>query len=412
MKIELKNFENPDIDSWKNQVLKESKNQHVLNYINEIENLNVDLSNKINGKTFKTSFNTDNRNDWDIVSYHKISNSFQNNNELIQALEHGSNHLYLDITGSNTPWSQIFENIMLDFIHVSIKFHNQDQIRNFKTFLSKEREHNFTVVIDPIDNDYVSSFKESKVSFLINGFSFEQIGGSSYQQLGLILNSAEQILQEIKKPERIKFHVGVGSHFLIETSKFRALKWLWKHLLKENNIETESMFILGSTGWTNKSLKDPNMNLLRQTTEGMSGINGGVSGLLIHPVSLLSRKSNYWFDTRMSLNISHILKEESFLSKVNDPLHGSYIIEMMTEQMIINSWELFLEMQNDSPTENKKKIRESVEIVRALKEKQFLNGEKQLLGINLFKIESTSFESWQDIPEYLGMKFLIYENLS
>mgnify|MGYP004112682009 CR=1 FL=1 len=77
----------------------------------------------------------------------------------------------------------------------------------------------------------------------------------------------------------------------------------------------------------------------------------------------------------------------------------------------INSWELFLEMQNDSPNENKRKIRERVEIVRALKEKQFLNGEKQLLGINLFNTESASSESWQDIPEYLGMKFLIYENL-
>ena len=45
------------------------------------------------------------------------------------------------------------------------------------------------------------------------------------------------------------------------------------------------------------------------------------------------------------------------------------------------------------------------------KEKHFLNGETELLGINLFKIESMSSDSWQDIPEYLGMKFLIYENL-
>ena len=411
MKIELKNFEIPDIDTWKNQALKESKNQHALSYINEIENLNVDLSKKSIKYTFQTSFNAANPNDWDIVSYHEISSSFKKNQELIKALEHGSNHLYLDIIGSNIPWNQIFENIMLDFIHVSIRFHDKNQIKGFKTFVSKETEHNFTVVIDPINNDYVSYFTESNVSFMINGFSCEQIGASSYQQLGLILNSGEQILQEIKKPQRIKFHVGIGSHFLLETSKVRALRWLWKHLLKENNFVTESMFILGSTGWTNKSLKDPNMNLLRQTTEGVSGINGGVSGLLIHPASHLSQISSHWFDTRMSLNISHILKEESFLSKVNDPLHGSYIIEMMTEQIIVNSWELFLEIQNDSLTEVKRKIRERIEVVRFKKEKHFLNGETELLGINLFNIESMSSDSWQDIPEYLGMKFLIYENL-
>ena len=138
MKIELKNFEIPDIDTWKNQALKESKNQHALSYINEIENLKVDLSKKSNKYTFQTIFNAANPNDWDIVSYHKISSSFKNNQELLQALEHGSNHLYLDIIGSNIPWNQIFENIMLDFIHVSIRFHDKNQIKSFKTFVSKQ----------------------------------------------------------------------------------------------------------------------------------------------------------------------------------------------------------------------------------------------------------------------------------
>ena len=128
MKIELKNFEIPDIDTWKNQALKESKNQHALSYINEIENLKVDLSKKSIKYTFQTSFNAANPNDWDIVSYHEISSSFKKNQELIKALEHGSNHLYLDIIGSNIPWNQIFENIMLDFIHVSIRFHDKNQI--------------------------------------------------------------------------------------------------------------------------------------------------------------------------------------------------------------------------------------------------------------------------------------------
>ena len=147
MKIELKNFEIPDIDSWKNQVLKESKNQNVLHYINEVENLNIDLSDKDNKYTFHTAFNTGKRNDWDILSYHMISNSFQNNEKLLQSLEHGSNHLYLDITNSNPSWTQIFENIKLEYIHVSIKFHNNQQIDSFKAFLSKEIEHLFTIVI-------------------------------------------------------------------------------------------------------------------------------------------------------------------------------------------------------------------------------------------------------------------------
>ena len=161
MKVELNSFEIPDIDSWKSQILNESNNQQTLNYIDEIENLNIDIANKINKYTFHTSCNTGKENDWDIVSYFEISNTFQTNKELIKALEHGSNHLYLNITSSNPPWHQIFENIVLDFIQISIRFRNKNQLKSFKSFISNGNEHNFNIVIDPIDNDYVNSFKES-----------------------------------------------------------------------------------------------------------------------------------------------------------------------------------------------------------------------------------------------------------
>ena len=411
MNIDLKKFENPDSYAWKNQVLKESKNENALEYYSEIENLNIDLSKKNISHTFNTPYDTNKGNDWDVVSYHKITDSFQKNDPLIQSLEHGANHLFLEITSSKVNWNKIFENIVLKYIHVSIKFHKNEQINSFKRFLTHENEHLFSIEIDPINNDYLSFFRDTSVSFLINGFCCEQIGASSYQQLALVLNSAEQVLQEINNPKRIKFHIGLGSCFFVETSKTRALKWMWTHLLKENGFDAENTYILGSTGWKNKSLNDPNMNLLRQTTESISGVSGGISGLLIHPVNLLSQIKTNWFNIRMSLNISHILKEESFLSKVHDPFHGAYIVEMITEQIIINSWELFLVMQNNSLSENKKMIVERIEVIRSLKEQQFLSGEKELLGMNLFKIEPQSSNSWQNIPEYLGMKFLIYEKL-
>jgi hypothetical protein len=56
-------------------------------------------------------------------------------------------------------------------------------------------------------------------------------------------------------------------------------------------------------------------------------------------------------------------------------------------------------------------IAKNIQSVRDLKEKQFLSGETQLLGINLFKTTLDSKDTWRDIPQYLGMDFLIYENL-
>jgi len=283
---------------------------------------------------------------------------------------------------------------------------------SFKAFLKKEHEANFTICIDPFDLKPVDAFLETSVSFSIDGFSIEQIGASTNQQLSLILLCGDWVLQKCKNPNRIKFQIGVGSDFLIEVSKTRALKWLWQHILSKNNYVQKDLYILGITGWTNKSIKDPHMNLLRQTTEGLSAICGGVSGLLIHSAGELTKNGSKWFDRRMSLNISHILKEESFLSKVSDPLNGSYVVEMLTHQIIHNSWDTFLDLQENTLEEIKTTYTANIKMIRDLRINNFLNGEKQLLGINIFKHKTdSSEEEWELTPSYLNFSYLIYENL-
>lgn len=409
MKIDLANFEIPNIDSWKNQVLFEAKDNDALLYRNEIENIDIDISNKNNQHFSFSTFNS--IADWDVVSSFLIEGSFNNNKSILKSLEHGSNHLYLDIDNNNLSWNKVFDGIIIDIIHVTIRFRNTEQIRSFKAYLPKNLEEHVTICIDPFEIDYFKDFKDSAVSFIIDGFSIEQIGASTNQQLAVVLNCAEYILEQCENPKRIKFQLGIGNDFLIETSKTRALKWLWKHVLKKNNYSCNYTFVLGTIGWTNKSLKDPHMNLLRQTTEGLSAVSGGVSALLILPVSALTDQGPTWFDRRMSLNISHILKEESFLSKVADPLNGSYIVEMLTKQIINNSWNLFLEIYDKSPNEIVALMTDKINLIRKKKIDNFINGEKQLIGINLFKNKKEEEYTFNSLPNYLETPFLIYENL-
>ena len=411
MKIDIANFEIPDIESWKNQVIREAKNENALIYENEIENIKIDISKKEFNKNLHSSLNNENSNDWDIASSFIINDSFESNKPILQCLQHGANHIYLEIRTEKPSWKVIFDQVILDLVQVTISFNSTNQIESFKAFLKIEMEAHFTISIDPFDINHFDCFKDTAVSFSINGFSVEQIGASSHQQLAILLRAGEYLLQKIKNPERIKFRIGIGSDFFIETAKIRALKWLWKHLLRENDMTCDGIYILGTIGWTNKSLNDPHMNLLRQTTEAIAGISGGISGLLIHPTSELTKSSFHWFDYRMALNVSHILKEESFLSKVCDPLNGSYIIEMLTNHIVNDSWDLFLVLHDDSLTENKLQMKEHISIIRNLKIQEFLNGEKQLLGINLFELANENKRTPTAIPTYLNLDYLIYENL-
>jgi len=410
MKIDLTKFQIPNIDSWRNQVLKEVKDENALVYKNEIENIDIDISAKNNNQPSHTSLNS--KTDWDILSSFVIYDSLESNASIIKCLGHGANHIYIHLNSIIPKWEILFKDVVIDILHITISFQNKQQIDSFKAFLKKEHEANFTICIDPFDLEPVDAFLETSVSFSIDGFSMEQIGASTNQQLSLILWCGDRVLQKCKNPNRIKFQIGVGSDFLVEISKTRALKWLWQHLLSKNNYVQKDLYILGITGWTNKSIKDPHMNLLRQTTEGLSAICGGVSGLLIHSAGELTKNGSKWFDRRMSLNISHILKEESFLSKVSDPLNGSYIIEMLTHQIIHNSWDIFLDLQQNTLEEIKTTYTANIKMIRDLRINNFLNGEKQLLGINIFKSKTDSSEDeWKLTPSYLNFSYLIYENL-
>jgi methylmalonyl-CoA mutase len=44
---------------------------------------------------------------------------------------------------------------------------------------------------------------------------------------------------------------------------------------------------------------------------------------------------------RIALNVSHILREESHVNIVADPLAGSYFIDSLVEEFARNAWELF-----------------------------------------------------------------------
>lgn len=410
MNIDLANFDIPNIESWKAQVQRETNKEKAIFYENKIEKIRVDLFNKDSNYDFQTNAKSLKDNAWNIAISFVVNDSFTDNKSILRSLEQGANHLYLRVYGNNPKWNKIFENIILDYIHVTIAFESELQINSFRHYLTKDNEKNVTISIDPFKLTFLDSFKDTQVSFSLNAFGLEQIGANTYQQLASLLYAGEQILHLVISPEKIKFEIGIGCDFFIEISKIRALKWLWKHLLNENDVEFIEIQILGRCGWTNKSTKDPHTNLLRQTTEGLSAVCGGVSSLLIHPASELSKDSSTWFDQRMALNISHILEEESFLSKVNDPLKGSHISELLSKEIILNSWNLFLQL-HENRLENLDFIIQEVEKTRKQRINEFVNGQKKLLGINLFSTDNNELK-WHNIPDYLEMEYLIYEKLN
>ena len=408
MKFNLDNFKAPDLEVWRSKIKAETKASGDITYTNKVEGIQFDPSEKKLEYDFGTE-QVQETNDWGITAYIPVTDEKTANTLALKCLGQGANILYFNISSSITDWRVIFKDIHLDYIHVIVSFKEEGELKSFIDFIPNNAKKYISISIDPFCPFDSELIIESGFKVMVNGFELEQIGANVTDQLSTILYYAESLIHKLD-PKNISFEIGIGSDFFIELAKIRVLKWLWRHILLKNEKSIPKTTILGRMGWTNKSLKDPDINILRQTTESISSISGGVSSILIHSSHTYSLEPNNWFYKRLALNISHILKEESYLTKVNDPMRGAYITEKITFVLIQNCWSQFLNfMEIKAQQSIIDLLKESIKKTRDIKLKAFENEEHELLGINLFANKSEQNNSWSNVPKYLEFDYLIFE---
>jgi len=235
----------------------------------------------------------------------------------------------------------------------------------------------------------------------INARDFHNAGSTISQVLGFALAQANEYLSELSDrnipidtiAKNIKFNFAVGSNYFMEIAKFRAARYLWSLIVKEYNpesLESGKMLIHAETSQWNKTLFDRNVNMLRATTESMSAILGGAHSLNVFPYDKLFTEESE-FSTRIARNIQILLKEESFFNKVVDPLAGSYYVENMTDRLINDTWEIFLDLQKRGGYINcflNNYIQDSIGFVSQQRDLNISTRKEILLGTNQFPNQS------------------------
>ncbi|HWA32821.1 MAG TPA: methylmalonyl-CoA mutase family protein, partial [Cyclobacteriaceae bacterium] len=78
---------------------------------------------------------------------------------------------------------------------------------------------------------------------------------------------------------------------------------------------------------------EPHENMIKGTSAAMASILGGCDALTID-----AEDNTQPMQLRVARNVSNILREDSFFSKVADPVAGSYYIEDLTRQISEGAW--------------------------------------------------------------------------
>ncbi|MCP4976907.1 MAG: hypothetical protein GY931_12160 [Maribacter sp.] len=182
----------------------------------------------------------------------------------------------------------------------------------------------------------------------ISGSEYLDSGANQVQEVAYTLSSLVFLIEKLKDRgiseqvifNKINFKLAVGSEYFVEIGKFRAFNSLLNEIASKYGITEHSHTIIAKTSIWSKSVTDPHTNLLRATTEAMSAILGNVDGVLIDAYDREFNDASD-FSSRIAGNISTILKEESYLGKVANPVDGSYYIEEVSAKIVTKALELF-----------------------------------------------------------------------
>jgi methylmalonyl-CoA mutase len=296
-------------------------------------------------------------------------------------------------------------------------FNKLEQLKSFLATSFASKIQYFSFEIDPLASSFETLENEIKTLtsnrvVSINGFEIQQTGATTWQEIGIILSTAHELLNRGFNPNQLSLSIGIGSNYFLEIAKIRALRYLWNQITTAYDTDN-SVEIVAHVGWTNKSLKDQHTNLLRQTTETMSAAAGGAESIVVHPYDQHATQGSSEFAYRMAANISNLLKEESYFDFVKDPFKGSNILEFLTEQIISKAWTYFKQLEQFESINDLDKIefiRKSISETRKRRLENFEKKKMELIGINCFmNLQKNEPNSWLNNKTYLEMSYLIFE---
>lgn len=233
--------------------------------------------------------------------------------------------------------------------------------------------------------------------FTISSEVYKNSGATHVQELALTLSATIQYINDLVamgiSPEsimnKVRFSIAIGNNYFFEIAKLKSLRLLVEKIFSHYGVRATKIDIHAETAWWTKSVVEPHVNILRNTTEAMAAILGGCNSLTILPFELTATE-NEDFTNRVSRNISNILREESYFDKVLNPVSGAYFIDSLISNMMDASWKMVQEIEalgGFVEAFEKGYVKEIVRKSYDEKMDSILKVKEKIIGVNIFKRE-------------------------
>ncbi|MDE3015598.1 MAG: methylmalonyl-CoA mutase [Pseudomonadota bacterium] len=259
-------------------------------------------------------------------------------------------------------------------------------------------EPSMRIVADIIEFTAKNMPKFNSIS--ISGYHMHEAGATAVQELAYtIADGDEYVKAALRKgldvdefAPRLSFFWGIGMNFFMEIAKLRAGRLLWAKTMSKyhpKNPVSLSLRTHCQTSGVSLTEKDPYNNVIRTTIEALAAVLGGTQSLHTNALDeAIALPTD--FSARIARNTQLVIQHESGITKVVDPLGGSYYIESLTDSLVKHAEALIAEVNEAGGMIKaieagipKLKIEESA----ARKQARADRGEDVIVGVNKYQLK-------------------------
>ncbi|MBI1621161.1 methylmalonyl-CoA mutase [Aquamicrobium zhengzhouense] len=260
-------------------------------------------------------------------------------------------------------------------------------------------EPSMRIVADIIE--YTAKEMPKFNSISISGYHMQEAGATLVQELAFTLaDGREYVRAALKKglnvdefAGRLSFFFAIGMNFFMEAAKLRAARLLWTRIMEEFEPKKPSSLMLRThcqTSGVSLQEQDPYNNVIRTAYEALSAALGGTQSLhtnaLDEAIALPTE-----FSARIARNTQLILQHETGVTKVVDPLAGSYYVESLTNELAEKAWALMEEVEamgGMTKAVNDGLPKRLIEEAATRKQAAIDRGDEVIVGVNKYRLEN------------------------
>ncbi|MEL7463707.1 MAG: methylmalonyl-CoA mutase [Pseudomonadota bacterium] len=238
-------------------------------------------------------------------------------------------------------------------------------------------------------------------SISISGYHMQEAGANLVQELAFTLADGKEYVKAAieagmdvdKFAGRLSFFFAIGMNFFMEAAKLRAARLLWHRIMDGFGAQKESSKMLRThcqTSGVSLQEQDPYNNIVRTAYEAMSAVLGGTQSLHTNSFDeAIALPTD--FSARIARNTQLILQNETGVTKVVDPLAGSYYVESLTKELADAAWAIIEEVDEmggmtKAVASGMPKLR--IEESAARRQAAVDRGDEVIVGVNKFQLET------------------------